>query len=190
MKVLVVALLCLVVTSATVKFNGYEVIRVYPKTSVQLNFIRHLEHSGKYDFWKTAATKGFADIMASKENMISLKSMLRVTGIRYSIFISDVQGKIDQINAIPRKEAGPKSSRYALTWDNYYQYETIREFCYALAQDYPDLVTLEVVGTSLEGRELVLLKISSGGEGKPGIFVDGGTPIFTIEQFLKTDFHC
>ena len=44
----------------------------------------------------------------------------------------------------------------------------------SLASTYPSLVTMEDVGTSYEGRTMKLVKVSTGGLGKPAIFADGG----------------
>lgn len=44
-----------------------------------------------------------------------------------------------------------------------------------LARAHPDIVSLETLGNSYEGREMKAIKISSGGNrNKPVIFVDGG----------------
>jgi len=41
--------------------------------------------------------------------------------------------------------------------------------------NYPQLVTLETIGKSYEGRDMIVLKISSGGGGtRPVVLVDGG----------------
>lgn len=43
-----------------------------------------------------------------------------------------------------------------------------------LAEEYPSLVSTEVIGKSSEGRDLLLLKISDGNPNKPAIWMDGG----------------
>lgn len=44
-----------------------------------------------------------------------------------------------------------------------------------LAVQYPDLVQLESIGLSYENREMVVIKISTGGNGnRPAVLVDGG----------------
>ena len=43
-----------------------------------------------------------------------------------------------------------------------------------LAASYPNLVTVTSQGKSYEGRDMWMMKISSGGAGKNAIFVDGG----------------
>ena len=44
-----------------------------------------------------------------------------------------------------------------------------------LAITYPDICQTEVIGKSFQGRNLKLLKVSTGGDGnKPAIWIDGG----------------
>jgi len=46
---------------------------------------------------------------------------------------------------------------------------------YALADTFPNMVTVTVMGQSYEGRDMPMMKISTGGSGtKKAIFVDGG----------------
>lgn len=60
-------------------------------------------------------------------------------------------------------------------FDAYYQTAEINEYLRSLAEEYPEVVSLEVAGTSLEGRELIFAKVSSdpGNEDKPIILIDG-----------------
>lgn len=43
-----------------------------------------------------------------------------------------------------------------------------------LTTSYPNVTSTINIGQSYEGRDLIVLKISSGGSGKPAIFVDAG----------------
>ena len=53
-----------------------------------------------------------------------------------------------------------------------------------LATTYPNLVTVTSQGSSYEGRDMLMMKISSGGSGKNAIFVDGGRS----DEWNKTKF--
>ena len=50
----------------------------------------------------------------------------------------------------------------------------IHDFMRELATSFPNLVTVTNQGQSHEGRDMLMLKISSGGAAKNAIFVDGG----------------
>jgi len=43
-----------------------------------------------------------------------------------------------------------------------------------MATQYPSLVSVMTIGSSGEGRPLKIMKISTGGENKPAIWLDGG----------------
>ena len=57
---------------------------------------------------------------------------------------------------------------------------------------YPQLASLEEIGRTYEGRPLKVLKLSSGGEGKAGVLMEGGihasewlgpaSALYTIDQ--------
>jgi murein tripeptide amidase MpaA len=51
----------------------------------------------------------------------------------------------------------------------------INNYLLELAERYPDLVSVESLGLSYENRDMLLIKISSGGGGhRPAVLVDGG----------------
>jgi len=51
----------------------------------------------------------------------------------------------------------------------------INAYLQELAQNYPQLVTLETIGQSYQGRDMIVIKISSGGGGtRPVVLVDAG----------------
>jgi murein tripeptide amidase MpaA len=51
----------------------------------------------------------------------------------------------------------------------------INSYLEELAVQYPNLVKLQSIGLSYENREMIVIKISSGGNGsRPAVLVDGG----------------
>lgn len=69
----------------------------------------------------------------------------------------------------------------------------------ALADEYPELVTLEVPGTSLEGREIIFAKVSTNpaNTSRPIVLIDGGvhsrewisaaTPLYILQQLVENE---
>ena len=47
-----------------------------------------------------------------------------------------------------------------MTWDSYHSYESIRDFSYKLAKDYPRTVRVVNIGNTIENREIPLVIIS------------------------------
>jgi len=64
-----------------------------------------------------------------------------------------------------------------ITFDRYYRYEDLTALVQAFAKEYPDLVTLESIGQSYEGRDIWLLTVTNKNSGahheKPALWVDG-----------------
>jgi hypothetical protein len=82
-----------------------------------------------------------------------------------------------------RASGSPSNPKVQVSWNKYYTYSGVVDFCNRLANAYPDLVTLESAGKSYQGRDLWVLTISDKkvpdpGK-KPGFWIDGN--IHSIE---------
>jgi len=74
-------------------------------------------------------------------------------------------------------------------------FKQIDNYVLQVASDFPDICTLHEIGSSLEGRPLRVLQISTGPAGKPAIFIDSamharewiGPPValYTINQLTE-----
>jgi len=61
-----------------------------------------------------------------------------------------------------------------LGWTQYYQYAEIIAWTYEIAANHSSIASTQVIGQSGEGRDIVLLKIATGGApNKPAVFIDG-----------------
>jgi murein tripeptide amidase MpaA len=62
-------------------------------------------------------------------------------------------------------------------FDTYYRYDDLTRLLQAFAAEYPDLVRLESIGQSYEGRDIWLVAVTNAGSGeaeaKPALWVDG-----------------
>jgi murein tripeptide amidase MpaA len=65
----------------------------------------------------------------------------------------------------------------AIAFDRFYRYSELTELVYAFARDFPDLVSVESIGKSHEGRDLWVATVTSTKTGpaadKPAFWVDG-----------------
>ncbi len=76
------------------------------------------------------------------------------------------------------KAAGsPSNPKLPTSWNKYFTYDGIVDFCKRLAKEYPDLVRMETAGKSYQGRDIVALTISDkksqDPDLKPGFYIDG-----------------
>lgn len=82
------------------------------------------------------------------------------------------------------KAAGtPANPKVQVSWNRYNSYAGVVDICTKLAKAYPDLVTMESMGKSFQGRDIFVLTISDKKAGnpdlKPGLWIDGN--IHSIE---------
>lgn len=82
------------------------------------------------------------------------------------------------------KAAGsPVNPKVQVSWNHYNTYEGVVDLCSRLAKAYPDLVKMESIGKSYQGRDIYVLTISdkkvSDPSTKPGYWIDGN--IHSIE---------
>jgi hypothetical protein len=82
------------------------------------------------------------------------------------------------------KAAGsPANPKVQASWNKYYTDEGVADLCNRLTKAYPDLVSLEIIGKSYQGRNIYLLTVSDkkakDPSKKPGYWIDGN--IHSIE---------
>jgi hypothetical protein len=106
-----------------------------------------------------------------------------------------------------RAAGSPENPKVAVSWNKYYDYEGHVAIAKKLAKAYPDLVKLNVIGKTAQGRDLILLAITdykAGGnpDRKPAMYIDGNihsneiqgsefasyTAWYLAESFGKIDY--
>merc|ERR1712212_273131 len=161
--------------------HGAQVLRVVPQNDAQIYYLQGLLHLDLYDFFTEPRAIGRSvDIMASAWSVPVLKKTLLDNGMGFITIIRDVA----QLSAQQKAEnevarawffANKDSKvKHDMDWTSYHPLDEIMGYLDYLAATYPDLCSLENIGQSYEGRTMTMLKISTGGSGKPGVFIDGG----------------
>lgn len=129
--------------------------------------------------------------------LISL-SVFQVKAQKSDIVAEDLNG----IRAI----GSPANPKVKVYWNKYSDHAEIYRICNDLAKAYPDLIKLESIGKSVEGRDIWLMSITDFKTGqpqrKPGFYIDGnihanelqGTEValytawYLAENFQTVDF--
>lgn len=146
----------------------------------QLKDLSQWEFQVGIDFWSTGGAVQPSKIMVSPDIEDEFMSFLVLNDIKHELFIEDVEStlqrdKADRIQSRAKRSAllqdgGPN---FELFWT----YEEIRAYTIQLAQQYPALVQRDVIGHSIENREIFGMRISSGLKPfgvNPIIFIDAG----------------
>lgn len=82
-------------------------------------------------------------------------------------------------SALPSGAAAqtPSTYRVDVAWNRFYDEQEIGALCRRIAQAWPELVTFESIGTSIQGRELPLLTVNNPrtgpASGKAAMWIDG-----------------
>jgi hypothetical protein len=83
-----------------------------------------------------------------------------------------------------RAAGTPANPKVQTSWNKYYTYAGVVDLCSRLAKAYPDLVIMESIGKSFQGRDIIVLTISDkkvqDPATKPGFWIDGN--IHSIEM--------
>ncbi|XP_060520849.1 uncharacterized protein LOC132698674 [Cylas formicarius] len=194
-----IILSCLILSSqGNGYYEGYKTYNVVPKTFDDVEFLRTLEHDTRFDFWSPLKRNpGFPTvIMASpevQENFERQLTDLARNGLEYDIMIENVE---DSVRVENMENIAPSNFHLGeVSFDRYMFHYEINDYLVKLAEEYPSIVQLELLGYSYEGRELYLIKISNGPGCKPTILVDAGiharewiappTALYIINQLVE-----
>lgn len=75
-----------------------------------------------------------------------------------------------------------------MEWHSYHRVTDIYQFLDYLASTFPQRFSVQSIGSSVQGKPLKVLKVSSGKPNSPAIWIDGGEA--TLEKNIKKFFFC
>ncbi|KAL1501714.1 hypothetical protein ABEB36_006995 [Hypothenemus hampei] len=178
--------------------DSYKLYEITPQTDAEIQFLQQF-HNEDFDFWRESHFVGEAtDIMVAPENQYNFENELTNYGLNYKIIVEDVEGILQQQeieNGMKRSLLGHGS----VTFRSYMLLNEQYAYLQHLGQAYPDIVTVSSIGRSHEGRDILLIKISSSGSNtylsKPAILIDAGihcrewiappVALYTIHQLVE-----
>ncbi|XP_018567135.1 carboxypeptidase B-like [Anoplophora glabripennis] len=151
------------------KYSGYKVYQVTPKSLYEAYILKEFEHDEHFDFWTEIRSINLpVDIMVSPLAQNNFEAIMKSANIDYFVNIDDVEASLqNEENTSGRSIV----TRGSVTFSDFMRHDDINAYLEQLAQDYPQIVSIESIGISFEGRDLLLVRISSGGSNKPTIYV-------------------
>ncbi|XP_029951455.1 carboxypeptidase A1-like isoform X2 [Salarias fasciatus] len=158
-------------------FEGHQVLRIVAKDVTQLPLIKDLEQFTELDFWTYVNNvENPVDIRVPAHSLQYVKRYLETHGIGYSVMIEDLQAMVDEEQE--QMKAAARSAEVFSTdsfdFSNYHTLNEIYSFQDQLVAENPNLVSKIVIGQSYQGRDLNVLKFSTGGSNRPAIWIDTG----------------
>ncbi|XP_063874982.1 carboxypeptidase B-like [Scylla paramamosain] len=156
--------------SAATTFHGYRVVSVTPSTSAQVKLVKFLiKRHGLEEWTHTLKPRVSMDLMVPPSSFRAVLKTLYKHHVPVTIKINNVQALIDeQMKQHRVLDALPRSFDHT----RYHRLNEIYSILDGVETD-SELVTTYVAGTTYEGRDIRVAKVSSGGS-KEVIWIDCG----------------
>uniref|UniRef100_A0A672HPQ0 Carboxypeptidase A1 n=1 Tax=Salarias fasciatus TaxID=181472 RepID=A0A672HPQ0_SALFA len=176
---LVLSTLSLFIIRIRIRLYLHQVLRIVAKDVTQLPLIKSLEQFTEFelDFWRDVSNVDTpVDIRVPAHSLQSVKLYLETYEIGYSVMIEDLQAMLDEEQQ--EMDSAARSAEFFNTdsfdFSNYHTIDEIYSFQDQLVAENPNLVSKIVIGQSYQGRDLNVLKFSTGGSNRPAIWIDTG----------------
>jgi murein tripeptide amidase MpaA len=208
-----------------VSYHGFKLLRFTPKTKEQLDLLTNfidgnaMEGSG-VDVWSQPSSPGrHVDLLVSPVKEQDINTFASEYGLNgtQEILMDDVENQIRSTSTskIPdeaktrariRQKQMPQMNIANMSpttfFSNFRRYNEINDFMQFLALNFPDLITLESIGSSFENRDMKIIQITSKvkkqGVDKPIFFMDGGlharewlspATVLVVAYTLASQYH-
>jgi len=165
----VVAALLVAAATATGPHTGERLLLLQVPDAKTVKLMEDLQntHLLKLDFWGHPHEGQSVLVRVPVKSQYLLSQTLKAQGVKYEVAVEDLQTLIDAETA--------SNTLYARKGANYYMhFDEMVRLMNKLAKKYPDIATLYNIGKSFEGRDLLVLKLSSGGANKKAAFIHSG----------------
>ncbi|XP_054754105.2 carboxypeptidase B-like isoform X1 [Lytechinus pictus] len=207
MRVAVTIVICLVLygTGAgsddpLVRYDGYQVWRVTPRSDVELEALTLISDRNNLSYWIEPSSVGRpVDVMVPPSSADNLASFFNRSFSSFEVLQTDIQ------RVITKQYMNRVQTGLGFTYDEYNNLSQINRWIDSIERKHKGVVTIITIGTSYEGRTIRALKISvpvqqsrfHGNETLPrkSIFIQGGiharewispaTVIYMTNQLLK-----
>lgn len=166
-------------------YHGHIVFRIMLETDEQLSALEKLEAEGLVDVWNERAVRGAPhDVRVAPTNQhIFATTMFEKHNTQYEIKIPNVQTLIDRELSRQAKIPDFSIERFLSSnsvandefFHKYHKWSEVVDFMNALHQKYPTLTSIFSIGKTLNGRDILGIKITGPNNGtKPAMVYNGG----------------
>ncbi|KAJ2948537.1 hypothetical protein O0L34_g7790 [Tuta absoluta] len=157
------------------KYENHTLLRIYPLNESQLEAVYdfNLKNAEKMEILKPSrGLNDSMDVLVPPEQMEMVQNFTR----NHELTIMEKKENYLRTLQAPSNETAPRRRAMRLNPAfEYKSYNAILSLLESLAKSNPQLLTIQPLGTSYEGRMLVLAKISANPAARnPIIFVDAG----------------
>merc|ERR1719446_1974913 len=158
------------------RFDGDQVLTLYPKTEGHLQAIRSFD-AVNVDYWKPDSSESIevnkiVEIRVQSEYVRNVKRSLVKEGISYKVKMSDVQETINQQFDVIRKNRGIFGDQ-SYDYDVYHTASEIEQWVSDIAAANPELARASVLGKTTESRNINMLTLGKSAN-NPMVVIDCG----------------
>ncbi|KPJ14737.1 Carboxypeptidase B [Papilio machaon] len=153
------------------KYDNYTLFRIYPTEESQFEIIKLLQTSNDSIevLKKSRGYNDSTDVLVPPDRLQSFEDLAKENHFKYDL-------KSQYGRSFESPERAPR--RRVLRGFNIYEYHSfaaIQEYIETMASKHPELIKLQTLGSSYQGRKMKLVKISQNPHaGNPIIFIDAG----------------
>lgn len=147
----------------TARYDGQQVLRVEPRDAMERALVLELAEEA----WSERGGVDFVDVRVIPQQA----SQLDVTGIPYQVLHENLQTQVEI--ELDRLGVQPVQPQFGAWFDDFRPLDQVEAYIDELAGVDPELVTVESVGSSIEGRPIRALKIGVPAEGKAAMILTG-----------------
>ncbi|XP_049948177.1 carboxypeptidase B-like [Schistocerca serialis cubense] len=163
-----------------VSYSGAQLLRVTAPADAADNVRVVLRDNEDVMVWSDAQANGTVslDVLVKRPGAAeATRRRLLEAGAAVEVAVDDLQRAIDEENPPMSDEdlddlMGRNGHR--MEWQSYHRLADIHQFLDFLAATYPQRFSVQTIGSSVQGRPLKVVRVSSGKPGAPAIWVDGG----------------
>ncbi|XP_030751013.1 carboxypeptidase B-like isoform X2 [Sitophilus oryzae] len=159
-------------------YEGYKLYEIVANDIIEMKYLRELEKQAGLNFLKEAYSLGEPnEVVVAPQYQKEIEKILKSIGLKYKIVVENVE----EIMEAERRTFSlrPFMGLGDVTFRSFMFHHEMNAYLRRLAGQYPEITKLEHFGTSFEGRDMLLIRVSSGPSSnpdvpKPTIFIDAG----------------
>lgn len=146
-----------------------------PNDKVQLEMLMSWEN--KIDFWSHGGVQHPSRVMVSPDVQESFLNFLTTNAIQNEMSIDDVEISLQRDKIEQSRGRARRSTHAQPNFSLFWSFDEISHYLDGLATDYPTKVKKDVIGKSIEMRDIIGIRVSRNTEFgvNPIVFVDSGT---------------
>ncbi|XP_061721872.1 uncharacterized protein LOC133528500 [Cydia pomonella] len=154
------------------RYDGFMLLRGMPASEEHLEFFKNVTKSYDVNVWQPPGLVNRAvDFIISPDHAEIVKSAARNRNISLQTLHSDIQSALDNQTVNTYSRRNTKS----FNWESYYRAHDIVNWMMDLKTQYPEEISLFSIGKSLEGRDIMCMKmIFKGSKRRSKVVIEGG----------------